>query len=86
VESIRTYLSQIGRRDIIAVSAGFDRHVLDWGGMLKTEDYERIGEIVKVYAEEWAKGRYFAVLEGGYNHSVLGKNVRAFLIGMEEGK
>ena len=25
------------------------------------------------------RGRRFAVLEGGYNHDVLGKNVKAFL-------
>lgn len=85
VNSIKTYLSQTGKNDIIAVSAGFDRHVLDWGGMLKTEDYSRIGEIIREYADEKAGGRCFAALEGGYNHSVLGKNVRAFLTGMEKG-
>ncbi|MEW6426099.1 MAG: histone deacetylase family protein, partial [Bacillota bacterium] len=25
--------------DLVAVSAGFDRHVRDWGGLLTTEDY-----------------------------------------------
>jgi acetoin utilization deacetylase AcuC-like enzyme len=84
VNSIKAYLSQIGKCDIIAVSAGFDRHVLDWGGMLETEDYVRIGELVKKYADEQTGGRCFAALEGGYNHSVLGKNVRAFLTGLEE--
>ncbi len=69
--------------DIIAVSAGFDRHRKDWGGILETEDYREIGRIIKEYAEEKCKGRRFAVLEGGYNHSVLGKNVRAFVEGME---
>lgn len=86
VDSIRAYLSQIGARDIMAISAGFDRHVLDWGGMLSTEDYTSIGEIVREYAEKQAEGRYFAALEGGYNHSVLGKNVRAFLMGLEKGQ
>jgi acetoin utilization deacetylase AcuC-like enzyme len=83
VESIRNHLIEIGERDIIAVSAGFDRHEADWGGMLKTDDYRRIGEIVKDYAKRNTKGRYFAVLEGGYNHSVLGLNVREFLEGMK---
>jgi acetoin utilization deacetylase AcuC-like enzyme len=83
VNSIKTYLSKTGKRDIIAVSAGFDRHVSDWGGMLETADYARIGEIVKESADQYAQGRCFAALEGGYNHSVLGKNVRAFLMGME---
>jgi len=69
--------------DIIAVSAGFDRHKDDWGGILETEDYREIGRIVKEYAEEKCNGRRFAVLEGGYNHSVLGKNVRAFVRGLE---
>lgn len=69
--------------DIVAVSAGFDRHKDDWGGILETEDYREIGRIIKEYAEEKCEGRRFAVLEGGYNHSVLRKNVRAFVEGME---
>ncbi len=69
--------------DIVAVSAGFDRHELDWGGLLKTEDYTVIGKIVKEYAEEKCGGKVFAVLEGGYNHRVLGKNVKALLLGLE---
>jgi len=69
--------------DIIAVSAGFDRHKDDWGGILETDDYREIGKIVKENAEEKCEGRRFAVLEGGYNHRVLGKNVRAFVSGLE---
>ncbi len=69
--------------DIIAVSAGFDRHKQDWGGMLETEDYTEIGKIIKEYAESRCDGRRFAVLEGGYNHNVLGKNVRAFIEGFK---
>ncbi len=69
--------------DIIAVSAGFDRHKDDWGRLLETEDYKKIGRIVKKWAIEKCNGRRFAVLEGGYNHAVLGKNVRAFVEGME---
>lgn len=69
--------------DIIAVSAGFDRHIDDWGGILETEDYTEIGKILKGFAEEKCFGRRFAVLEGGYNHSVLGKNVKAFLKGFD---
>jgi len=68
--------------DIVAVSAGFDRHEQDWGGMLKTEDYSTIGKMIKEFAESKCDGRRFAVLEGGYNHSVLGKSVRALLEGM----
>jgi len=69
--------------DILAVSAGFDRHIADWGGQLSTDDYRTIGKFVKETAEKNCKGRMFAVLEGGYNQDVLGKNVRAFLNGME---
>lgn len=68
--------------DIVAVSAGFDRHEQDWGGMLKTEDYFTIGRIIKRFAEKVCKGRRFAVLEGGYNHTVLGRNVSSLLEGM----
>ena len=67
---------------ILAVSAGFDRHVDDWGGQLTTEDYRTIGKLVKQAALQNCGGRRFAVLEGGYNHSVLGKNVRAFVEGL----
>jgi len=67
---------------MVAVSAGFDRHEQDWGGMLKTEDYFVIGKMIKEFSERVCNGRRFAVLEGGYNHTVLGKNVRALLEGM----
>ncbi len=42
-----------------------------------------IGRIIREYAEDNCGGRRFAVLEGGYNHAVLGKNVRVFLKGFE---
>ncbi len=67
--------------DILAVSAGFDRHEQDWGGLLKTEDYRTIGTKLRGFAENKCRGRRFAVLEGGYSHSVLGRSVRAFLDG-----
>lgn len=69
--------------DILAVSAGFDRHVEDWGGVLTTDDYRTIGRAVKEAAQKTCQGRRFAVLEGGYNHNVLGKNVKAFVEGMD---
>ncbi len=68
--------------DIIGVSAGFDRHKDDWGGILETEDYKEIGKIVRERSYEKCFGRRFAVLEGGYNQLVLGKNVRAFVEGL----
>ncbi len=68
--------------DIIGVSAGFDYHVNDWGGLLSTQDYQDMGRMVRE-ASQKNKGGCFAILEGGYNHRVLGKNVRAFIEGME---
>jgi acetoin utilization deacetylase AcuC-like enzyme len=70
--------------EIIAVSAGFDRHEEDWGGLLKTGDYHTIGKWAKEASLEHCQGRRFGVLEGGYNHSVLGRNVRSFLQGLSE--
>jgi acetoin utilization deacetylase AcuC-like enzyme len=68
--------------EIIGVSAGFDRHEEDWGGLLMTEDYLTIGKWVKDYSLNRCQGRRFGVLEGGYNHSVLGRNVASFLQGL----
>ena len=64
------------------MSAGFDRHEADWGRLLKTEDYEAIGRMVRGFAQRSCRGRRFGVLEGGYNHQVLGRNVRALCSGM----
>lgn len=71
------------RVDIIGISAGFDFHEEDWGGLLSTQDYETIGRVASRTARGWDAG-CFAILEGGYNLSVLGKNVRAFLKGMAD--
>ncbi|MDY6892806.1 MAG: histone deacetylase family protein, partial [Chloroflexota bacterium] len=81
VDEIRQFLSE-HTGDVIAVSAGFDRHVDDWGGYLETEDYLTIGKLVKEFSERVCQGKRYGVLEGGYNHDVLGKNCRAFIEGM----
>jgi acetoin utilization deacetylase AcuC-like enzyme len=67
--------------DIIGISAGFDNHLEDWGGLLRTEDYTQIGQMVKSAARRCGGG-YFGILEGGYNHHVLGDNVLALIRGM----
>jgi acetoin utilization deacetylase AcuC-like enzyme len=67
--------------DIIGISAGFDHHKEDWGGLLDTEDYYRMGALVRD-AADGSGGGCFAILEGGYNHDVLGRNVAALLAGM----
>ena len=67
--------------DLIGVSAGFDYHIDDWGGLLATEDYFSIGTLVNQAARACGGG-YFAILEGGYNHEVLGHNVAALIDGL----
>ena len=72
------------RADLIGVSAGFDYHAADWGGLLHTEDYEEIGNRVRAAADN-SGGGCFAILEGGYNHDVLGENALALIHGMAGG-
>lgn len=67
--------------DIIGISAGFDYHADDWGGVLTTDDYREIGAMVRKAAKRCQAG-FFAILEGGYNHNVLGKNALALIEGM----
>ncbi len=69
------------RSDMIGISAGFDLHEDDWGGVLKTQDYFQIGQWVRQSALRNGGG-CFGILEGGYNHSVLGQNVKALLTGL----
>lgn len=81
------YLRNIGQilskrpADIIGISAGFDHHREDWGGLLETEDYYEIGRKVRNAADA-SGGGCFAVLEGGYNHEVLGRNAAALMRGL----
>ncbi len=67
--------------DIIGISAGFDNHVKDWGGLLETRDYFTIGQMAAKAAAK-NRGGCFAILEGGYNHHVLGQNVAALISGL----
>ena len=80
-EDLKNFLSTAENVDMLAVSAGFDRAVADWGGTLSDEDYERIGEVLKRFSEDRSHGRRFAVLEGGYNHKTLGMSIHRFLKG-----
>ena len=81
LQKLEAFLSQTEGYDILAVSAGFDGGKQDWGGIFEIQDYTTMGTLLKKAAERNAGGRRFAVLEGGYNHQVLGKNVKAFLEG-----
>ncbi len=82
------YLDQVERAvaitdfDLVAVSAGFDTYIEDWGGLLTLSDYREIGRIVREGAEEKCEGRRFAILEGGY-HSDIGLCVKSFVEGFE---
>lgn len=67
--------------DLIGISAGFDNHEADWGGTLTTDDYRDIGRMVRA-ASRRTGGGCFGILEGGYNHQVLGHNVLALLEGL----
>ncbi len=75
-------LEQAKAVDVIAVSAGFDRHEDDWGGLLRNVDYETIGALVSKQARAHCRGRCFAVLEGGYNHDSLAEAALAFCQGL----
>jgi acetoin utilization deacetylase AcuC-like enzyme len=69
--------------DMIGISAGFDYAREDWGGVLGESDYTDIGRMVRERARGIGAG-FFAILEGGYNHRVLGHNCMALLEGMRE--
>ncbi|MCM8596150.1 histone deacetylase family protein [Accumulibacter sp.] len=69
--------------DIIAISAGFDYARDDWGRLLRESDYTDIGRMVRETARNTGAG-FFAILEGGYNHRVLGHNCLALLEGLRE--
>jgi acetoin utilization deacetylase AcuC-like enzyme len=67
--------------DIVGVSAGFDTYAEDWGGLLSTEDYRKIGTIIRKGSEKCG-GRRFALLEGGY-HPDLRYNIESFCEGFK---
>ncbi len=83
------YLSEVRqamadcKADIIGISAGFDNHLEDWGGVLSTDDYGAIGCLVREAADR-NRGGCFGILEGGYNHDVLGRNVLALIQGLSK--
>ena len=83
VDGLEQFLSINLNCDLIAVSAGFDKHKDDWGLIYSTEDFFTMGGMISRHARKYCDGRFFAVLEGGYNHKVLGKNVRAMLEGFD---
>ncbi|MFW9865500.1 MAG: histone deacetylase family protein [Candidatus Thorarchaeota archaeon] len=77
------YLERLNNIDILVASAGFDQGINDWGNLLYPDDYFELGQLMKTYSEKLCKGKRFALLEGGYNHDVLPKNVDSFCQGFK---
>ncbi len=73
--------------DAIIVAAGFDGHRLDdmSGLQFSTEVYGTLGGIIHRWGELYTGGRVLSVLEGGYELSVLGPSVEAYLRGLLDG-
>jgi acetoin utilization deacetylase AcuC-like enzyme len=82
LEKVAEALETAAPYDLIAISAGFDRYRLDWGGTLEMEDYRIIGALVAEKAVSACHGRRFAILEGGYYLPHLGKNARCLVEGL----
>lgn len=80
VENVMQNLEDI---DIFTASAGFDQGIEDWGHLLYPEDYTTLGKLMKKYSKKLCGGRRYALLEGGYNHRVLGHNVESFIQGFK---
>ncbi len=81
LELVEQRLSDIGETDIIAVSAGFDLYIQDVGHRLETEDFEKLGQLIRAASRRVCNGRRFTVLEGGYFLQDLGSNTAAFCRG-----
>ena len=80
---IRSFVQSIPAVDIVGVCAGFDSYEKDVGRKLTTFDFYAIGIFMKQFAQRAARGRRFAILEGGYYLPDLGKNVLAFCQGFQ---
>ncbi|MHA2036696.1 MAG: histone deacetylase family protein [Promethearchaeota archaeon] len=83
IKEVENYMQNLNDIDIFVASAGFDEGIEDWGNKLYPEDYRELGRLMKVYSESLCKGRRYVLLEGGYNHSVLPKNVESFCLGFK---
>lgn len=83
IKEVEVYMQNLEDIDIFVASAGFDQGIEDWGHLLYPGDYTEIGRLMKEYSENLCKGRRYALLEGGYNHSVLPENVDSFCQGFK---
>jgi acetoin utilization deacetylase AcuC-like enzyme len=83
LQEVEEYMKTLTDVDIFAASAGFDQGIDDWGALLYPEDYTDLGRLMKEYSEKICKGRRYAILEGGYNHEVIGLNIDSFCKGFD---
>ena len=83
LKEVQNYMEDLDKIDIFAASAGFDQGIEDWGHLLYPEDYFELGKLMKEYSKKLCEGRRYALLEGGYNHDVLPKNVNSFCNGFK---
>ncbi|MFW9881399.1 MAG: histone deacetylase family protein [Candidatus Thorarchaeota archaeon] len=83
IREVKDFMQNLKDIDIFATSAGFDEGIEDWGNKLHPEDYYELGRLLKEYSDKLCKGRRYALLEGGYNHSVLPINVDSFCQGFK---
>ena len=81
IREVEEYMRDLRNIDIFVAAAGFDQGIDDWGGLLYPEDYTELGRLMKEYSDKLCGGRRYALLEGGYNHDVIGSNVDAFCEG-----
>ena len=81
LQEVEEWMKNLTDVDIFAASAGFDQGIDDWGALLYPEDYTDLGRLMKKYSEKLCRGRRYAILEGGYNHDVIGLNTDSFCRG-----
>lgn len=86
IKELELVLEYAQKPDLVAISAGFDAHVDDWGGIYETEDYFTIGKIIGEYAQKTCNGKVFGVLEGGYNFYSMAQAAVALLKGLQLAK
>lgn len=70
--------------DAIIVAAGFDGHRQDEmsGLHYSTELYSILGSEIRAWANRFSEGKVLSILEGGYELSVLGDSVEAYVRGI----
>jgi len=70
--------------DAMIVAAGFDGHRADeMSGLLYSSGvYEKVGQGVRTLSNKYCGGRLLSMLEGGYELTVLGESVEAYVRGL----